>query len=430
MLLIGRNAAWLLGCRIGADLLNFVLFLIVSRQFGPEGMGEYAYGFAVAGFIYSAATLGIDEYGIREYTRRPASQRAGLMSDLLGAQACIAVVALLLLAAYLLLTEPVPAMLVIIASLTLHQLCAAFAGTLFVPSMASQQMTGPAVITLLCRALALVFAGAAIWIGHASLQFALSGFAIAGVLLIVLAARVAASRGVRLRPHLSVAVIRNSARTLWSFAAVDVMGQLFTRIGVIALSLQMNKGAAGIYATGLKLAEVTCLPLLFIGVAAYPRLCEAFRDPAQFKRLSRQALWLGLALAFVSALALYLAVPILLVPVLGPRYAGTESIIASMAALVFVQGAEIVLGRLLLAAHLNVARAAWISIGALACVIATIATIPAFGIEAAVVAVVLAYLMVDVLYAVSLYGRLRQGGFGRISARPRAHPETRAGRYL
>ena len=79
-----RNASWLLACRVGADLLNFVLFLIVSRHFGPPGMGVYAYGFAIAGFVYSATTLGIDEYGIREYARRPADGRAALLADLLG----------------------------------------------------------------------------------------------------------------------------------------------------------------------------------------------------------------------------------------------------------------------------------------------------------------------------------------------------------
>lgn len=87
---LGSNAIWLLGCRVLADLLNFALFLVVSRRFGPEGMGVYAYGFAIASFVYAAITLGIDEYGIREYTRRPPHERGRLMSDLLGAQVCIA----------------------------------------------------------------------------------------------------------------------------------------------------------------------------------------------------------------------------------------------------------------------------------------------------------------------------------------------------
>ncbi len=68
-------------CRISADVLNFLLFLVVSRRFGPEGMGEYGYGFALAGLVYYAATLGIDEYGVREYSRLPVERRPTLISS-------------------------------------------------------------------------------------------------------------------------------------------------------------------------------------------------------------------------------------------------------------------------------------------------------------------------------------------------------------
>src|SRR3989337_1187818 len=92
-----RNAFVLLACRVGADLLNFLLFLVVSRRFGPEGMGEYGYAFALAGLVYYAATLGIDEYGVREYTYRVSERRPSLIGDLLGAQVCIALVVIAVL---------------------------------------------------------------------------------------------------------------------------------------------------------------------------------------------------------------------------------------------------------------------------------------------------------------------------------------------
>src|SRR5690606_5417318 len=148
---MGRNALALLACRIGADLLNFLLFLVVSRQFGPTGMGEYGYGFALAGLVYYAATLGIDDYGIREYGRREAAQRASLIGDLLGAQVCIAVLALITLAFYLLLTQPTPRTLLIVVCMTFYQLGAAFSATLFVPAMAHQRMLVPAFANLLGR---------------------------------------------------------------------------------------------------------------------------------------------------------------------------------------------------------------------------------------------------------------------------------------
>lgn len=404
----GRNALALLACRVGADLLNFLLFLVVSRRFGPEGMGEYGYAFALAGLVYYAATLGIDEYGVREYTHRAPERRPALIADLLGAQVCIAMAVIAILIGYLLITQPALQTLAIIISMTLYQLGAAFSATLFVPAMAEQQMMPPAFINLLGRGSAFVVTGVLIWVFDFSLQAAAVAFAAGGLLMFALALRSAASFRARLLPNLSGQVVLHGAKTLWSFAAVGLLGQLLNRIGVIALSLQVGQAAAGIYTTGLKLVEVACLPLVFIGVAAYPRLCVAAVNPAAFQKLTRQALVVGVLLAMVLALTMYFAVPPLLVPVLGERFAGTEAVIAAMAAIVLAQGIEIVLGRLMLAANLNVARAVRITIGTIVCVLLTVALTPAFGIAAATAALVCSYLLVDAMYSGSLFGSLRR----------------------
>lgn len=404
----GRNALVLLACRIGADLLNFLLFLVVSRRFGPEGMGEYGYAFALAGLVYYAATLGIDEYGVREYTHRSRERRPGLISELLGAQVCIAFAVIAILIGYLLITRPEPQTLAIIIAMTLYQLGAAFSATLFVPAMAEQQMLSPAFINLLGRGSAFVITGVLIWAFDFTLEVAAVAFAAGGLLMLALALRSAASFNARLLPNLSRRVVLDGARTLWSFAAVGLLGQLLNRIGVIALSLQVGQAAAGIYATGLKLVEVACLPLVFIGVAAYPRLCQAAVNAAAFHKLTRQAVVVGVLLALLLALAMYFAVPPLLVPVLGEGFAGAEAVIATMAVIVLAQGIEIVLGRLMLAANLNVARAVRITVGTVVCVLLTVVLTPMFGIAAATAALVCSYLLVDAMYSGSLFGSLRR----------------------
>jgi O-antigen/teichoic acid export membrane protein len=207
---------------------------------------------------------------------------------------------------------------------------------------------------------------------------------------------------------MSASVVRESGRQLWSFAAVGVLGQSINRIGVIVLSVQVGASAAGVYATGLKLVELGCMPLFYIGMAAYPWLCQAFVEEARFERLARHATAVGIALALLVASVMYLAVPLLLVPLLGEGYAGSEPVIAAMAAIVFAQGTEIAIGRLLLAANLSVARAARVGLGAIVCVVATVIVTPAYGIYATIAAAVLSYLIVDLLYAGTLFGTLRR----------------------
>ena len=401
MIALGRNAAWLLGGRLGADALNFVLFIVITRRFGPEGMGLYAYGVAIAGLVYSATTLGIEEYGIREYARHGSEQRRRLVAELLGAQACIAGAVVIVLAIYLLLTRPSPTVLTIVLTLTLYQMGSAFSGTLFVPAMATQHMAGPALTGLLSRGFAMFAVMGLILIAELPLWLALLPFAGAGVLMCALSAHSAATFGASMRPHFSLTTLRDGARTLWSFAAVNVLGQIFVRIGVIVLSLRSGNAAAGLYASGLKLVEIACLPLLFIGVAAYPRLAEGFRQSA-FPRLAVQTLAIGMLLSIAAGMGFFLVMPYALVPLFGERYAGAEPIIAAMGALIFVCNLEIVLGRLLLAANRQVTRAGWLSIGACVCVCATILTVPVAGIDAAIASIVASYAFVVTMYALTL----------------------------
>lgn len=405
---MGRNAIALLACRVGADLLNFLLFLVVSRQFGPAGMGEYGYGFALAGLVYYAATLGIDDYGIREYARREPAQRAGLIGDLLGAQVCIAALAIIILAGYLWVTQPTPRTLLIVVCMTTYQLGAAFAATLFVPAMAQQRMLGPAFFNLLGRGSAFVFTGVLIWFFNWPLPQAALAFAAGGLLLLALSWHSAASFNATLRPALSWPVVAGGVRALWSFAAVGLLGQLLSRIGVIVLALQVGEHAAGIYATGLKLVEVACLPLVFMGVAAYPYLSQQASQPHAFARLARLSAWGGGALALALAVAMYAGVWLLLEPVLGEQFAGSEPIIAAMAVIVLVQGVEIVLGRLMLSANQSVARALRIAAGTVVCVVLSVTLTPVFGITATIASLAGAFLLVDFLYAAQLFKHLQQ----------------------
>ena len=71
LLTTAQNAGWLAGSRLSGDVLNFFLFVVLSRRFGPAGVGAYAYAFSIAGFGYAAASLGLEDYGVREMARRP-----------------------------------------------------------------------------------------------------------------------------------------------------------------------------------------------------------------------------------------------------------------------------------------------------------------------------------------------------------------------
>jgi O-antigen/teichoic acid export membrane protein len=408
------NATGMLFCRVAADGLNVVLFIVISRLFGPEGVGVYSYGFAVATLVYAMTVLGIEQYATREYQHSSPAQRSRLIGELLGLQLCVGVLMLVVLALYLLITAPDADTALIVGALSTYQLCSAVAATLFVPAMAQQEMLAPSVFTLVARGGAFVVATFSVWILKSPLSLALLAFALAGFVLVGCAAGLARKHLGELRIKIELSTLARTYRAMWSFATAEMFGQFLSRVGVIVLSLLVGARAAGVYATGLKFIELFFLPLWFTGVALYPRLCQAFmHDRQSFSTLSARLLWLTSAMTVGIALAMYFIVPHLLVFMLGPQYAGTEAFIASMALIAVLYGPEMGLGRILFASRLNMNRARAVGLGAAASLALNLLLVPEFGVAGAIRATATAYLIVVLWYVLALRaapasGELRQ----------------------
>jgi O-antigen/teichoic acid export membrane protein len=402
-----RNAIWLTACRLTGDVLNLLLFVLISRQLGPAGAGAYSYGFAVATFAFVIACLGIEEYGLRQYARLDEERRPAFLGELLGTQAYMVIVAVLAIAAYLAITGPSTSTVVLVCALGYYQITAAIAPTLFIPAMAQQRMVGPAFAELTARTVAFSVAGIAISSAHVPLELAVLGYPVAAVVWISLALRSVRRHAPAVRVAVTGTGLRKIFTALWSFALLEVFAQLFTRVGVISLSLAMGDAEAGVFATGLRLIEVALMPLSFFGMASYPRLSQLFAaDSAAFRRPAGDLLLMMSLGGVIVAWGLYFVAPLLLVPVLGQRFAGAEPVVQVMALLALVQAVEVGLGRIMLCADRQTPNAAFIAIGAVIGVILNAVLIPRFGVNGAVYAGVVAYVTVDILCVGSLRGPL------------------------
>ena len=145
------NASWLTGTRIASDLISVLLFVILTRYFGPAGIGQYSYGFAIAGLLYAFVSLGLQDYAIRESSLLSIEARRILLGRLLGTQLGILVLAVFGLFIFLLITRPSEEIVAIIILLSGYHVTLAFAQTLFVPAYSQQSMVGPAVTEFVCR---------------------------------------------------------------------------------------------------------------------------------------------------------------------------------------------------------------------------------------------------------------------------------------
>src|SRR5262249_16873957 len=154
---------------------------------GPTATGQYSYAFALAAFIAILAASGLDQYGVRQYSRLNSdADRAVFWRGMLFVQILQLICGLALLILAIAVSgggSPSP---MVILELSVFLVGWGLSRTLFVPANAHQKMVGPAFLELGCRVAANLSAFVLCLLGVRSLAVMLIGLPIAGLVLVVL----------------------------------------------------------------------------------------------------------------------------------------------------------------------------------------------------------------------------------------------------
>lgn len=68
-----RNFSFLALGKVLGDFFTFILFVVLSRYYGQEGMGQYSFAVALTGLFMVAAEFGLLELSVKEMSRIPDS---------------------------------------------------------------------------------------------------------------------------------------------------------------------------------------------------------------------------------------------------------------------------------------------------------------------------------------------------------------------
>lgn len=338
-----------------SDVLAFALFVVLARAFGPEGIGVYAFNFAIATILYEIVALGVEEYGVREFSRDPASGPA-LLGRLLKVQIAIALLGCAALVSMLpVMHNAHPALL---AFLVLYQLAFAAARTLFIPAFVDGRLAPQIVGEVVARAAALLFAIVVIQQSVTpSLAGTLAGLPLFAFALLAVAAVSARSHGGVTLSRIPLRHEFNALRPVWSFAAANLLSSVYGRTGVLVLFVILGESEAGLFSSAFKFVEVGWTVLALIPWAGYPLLTRAFAERSEhFLALAKQVLRGTLLGGVLLAWGLFWIVPWLMSPLLGADFESAIPILKALAGLMVLVAISEVLERLLLVADLQDAR--------------------------------------------------------------------------
>ncbi|MFW6116575.1 MAG: oligosaccharide flippase family protein [bacterium] len=335
--------------------LSGVTLMIIARQLGPDGFGQYSATMALLGVTSAVFTLGLDGWLLYEGGRREhqldMSYASGLcLKVLLGA---LWLVGLWILAPAL-NRSAFPPGLILLGSLSLWMEEIAR----ITWSVLKVQLRNDLTLILMCLLYGL-FLGTTLWLAGQQIRDPkayLAGRSVAtlvgAILSILLVAR---QLGLRLR----TSVLPETLRSTLPFAASIALAMVYGRADLTIIAHGLGKSAAGVYGPAVTLTNALFLiPAAIYGVMV-PVLSRCYReDPVQAKRTT---LLLILAMTF-TGLLLGSALSILSRPLInlvyGPPFEASVDVLFNLGAVLAFRCPNVAMAAVLVAVGWQTRRVA------------------------------------------------------------------------
>jgi len=368
------NAALLTGFRFTADIVFIVFYIALSRRYGSEGLGVYAFALAT-----TAAICGIPQYALARFLTRNGSASDAAYAALWRpvVRSSVAASALAALAVVFVAVSLQPELRIPLLIIGAGQLCYAQAEVFRATFAVHERLGRIAYAELVYKAGVLVI-GLPLILSGAPLVTTLLVFPLAGLVYLVLV--VMASRQYRpqtLMDSPPLAVTLHGAAPFLTTALVEVP---IYRQQTIWLALSVGVAASGSYAAAYKLVEAGLLGIGFLNGALLPALTRShFGRQGGYHDLVWRTGATLIAGTGTVALAVVLLAPWIIERLYGDEFAEAAPVLALLAPVLVVGG----LRQLLLTA-INAAGRSWrwagvqgvtATAGAIACFL----LIPQFG---------------------------------------------------
>jgi O-antigen/teichoic acid export membrane protein len=380
------NASWLTGSQFAGDVANLVLFVILARAYGPEGIGQYAYALGIAAIAYSIINLGLEDYAVRECARTSPARRGLLIGRLLAIQVSALLIVSVALYAYVAWVDHSGQAIALIIILVAQQAFFAFSRTLLSPAYAEQKMIPASIAQFVTRLFGIVAALVLVIVFDWGLAYSLIPLAVGGLFLFLYSLGSCRSECLALSIRFEWQPIKDTLREVWPFAGSLALSLLAIRSSFIIINLLLDDAATGLYASAMKLMEVAVLPLNFLGLAAYPRLSSLYHSSQEEfyvagEVLVRVATMLGIIISW----GLLFVAPYVIEPLLGETFTKAAPIVQSLAGLALLTSISFMVVRLMLAADQHRLRLAIQAFMVTVLLVTTFIAIPLMGLNGAIV---------------------------------------------
>ena len=396
-----KNMSFLTVAKVLGDLANFVFFVMLTRTFGEEGIGQYSFAVAFSGFFMIFADFGLYTLTVKELGRNKDSTLLyyGRMLSLRLILCFLTLTVLLFVLPFLPFPGQVKQIIIFIG--LYHVLCTVVDGfgAIFV---AHEESRLAGFLDLALRGTATV-AGTAILLVGADLVTVTGILPIVSLVYCFLGYGLVAKRYGSSQGFVSWPFFLSKLQEAVPYVLSGVITQTSARVDVLLLGILLSMVAAGIYNVGYRFVFFLLFLPQYGAVVLLPfisRLYESSRK--DFQTVYVESLTVSTFVGIPASLGLWLLAPVLVDLIFGQEFIQSAHILRILAALFYLACLKSVLATFLVASNLQVTMVRWQGITGLVNVILNLLLIPKLGMEGAAIATLFSEILLVILFFVRL----------------------------
>ncbi len=398
---IFKNVGFLLMGRFGGDAFTFVLFVVLARTYGQEGIGQYSFAMALAGFFITFSEFGLYDLSVKEMSRRvgPLGEYYGEIFSLRLILSVAVFGALLIVIPFLPFSSDTKIIIAIIGAYRVFTVLVDGFTAVFV---AREEMHVAAFLDFSLRTVTAI-GGIAIVMAGGSLAMAVASLPAVGFVQVLVAYGMVKKKHGRLSLAASSSLMAGKLREAIPYAISGLLTQLSSRVDIIFLTFLLGTAAAGIYNAAYRVVFVLMLLPEYASVAIFPLASRLYvNSKEELGLFYHQSLNISILLGLPAAAGLWLIAPNLIGLIFGEAFVESASLLRFLAGLLFLACLKTIMVIFLISSDQQraVARSEWT--GAWVNVLGNILLIPTFGIKGAAIATLISETIMLIIFAMRL----------------------------
>jgi O-antigen/teichoic acid export membrane protein len=410
---IFKNFGFLTAGKVAGDFFTFLLFVVLSRAFGQEGIGIYSFAVAFTGFFVVFVDFGLYHFAVKEMGKYPES-----LQDYYGAFFLLRLILGIFVLTILSLTVPFLSFSTetkwVIFFIGSYQILYTLVDILAAAFVSREDMH---LAGLLGFSLRLVSSLASIIVVYhvGSLVAAIAVLPIVTFAQIFLAFYLV--RRKYGKPHLdfSWTRLKSLLSSATPYGLSELLRQLSTRVDVVILGFFLGAAPAGVYNVGYRVIFLIQFIPYFGAIALFPLASRLFLESRDgFEALYHRSLGIIVLLGVPASAGLWLISSDLIGLIFGVEFAESVPVLQLLAWLIFILGLKFIMQIFMMSCdrQVQMMRSQWIS--AWVNVLGNLTLIPLVGVLGAAIATLVSETVLIILYMIRLKDVL---SWPRISSR-------------